>query len=112
MKLCLLISKILLTKRRWILYSFYKLLITFDKPNEGEWKSIYEEEYYEYIKSKQEDDDDYPSYNEFISRDYFLFSVLGGVRGDNPSIAADRGLPSDISCVVQSEITMYLFIPL
>ena len=33
--------------------------------------------------------------------------MLGGVRGDNPSIAADRGLPSDISCVVQSEITKW-----
>jgi len=52
-------------------------------------------------------DDEYEQELDIVSiynnRNYDLFNVLAGVRGNGPSISQPRGLPDDVSSIVKKE---------
>jgi hypothetical protein len=44
----------------------------------------------------------------FIDRDYCLFGLMAGVRGNNPPVVPPRGIPIDLSGAAQDEYYYYV----
>ena len=55
--------------------------------------------YFETDKTEQELD----IVSIYDNRNYDLFNILAGVRGNGPSISQARGLPNDVSSIVKKE---------
>ena len=72
----------------------------------GSWKNIYKREECRYSPNYTS-----PKYTRnyygFDGRNYFLFGILAGVRGDATPIDAPRGLPKDVTQYVQKESDRY-----